>query len=101
MSRAGAKTSEAKATEAMPLLRSCVTRRAPAYSARTRPRPSVAWLGQLAGAGEVAGQLLLVGGDAAWTRRYRLGEDLRGLGHDSEGTRVLLEAKGWQRDPRR
>ena len=41
---------------------------------------------------------VLVGADVAWTRLYRQGEDLRGLGHLSEGTRQLFEAKGWQRD---
>ena len=42
---------------------------------------------------------VLVGDDPAWSRLYRQGEDLRELGHLSEGTRVLFEAKGWQRDP--
>ena len=34
----------------------------------------------------------------AWSRLYRQGENLRELGHLSKGTRVLFEAKGWQRD---
>jgi hypothetical protein len=42
---------------------------------------------------------VLVGADPYFSRLYRQGEDLRALGHDSEGTRQLFEAKGWQRDP--
>jgi len=42
---------------------------------------------------------VLAGADPAFSRLYRGHEELRGLGHLSEGTRQLFESKGWQRDP--
>ena len=42
---------------------------------------------------------VLVGAEVAWTRLYRENKDSSGLGHDSDGTRLLFEADGWQREP--